>query len=142
MTRSATDVMRDIVYAAVADAIAAMKAASKGVPNTLLRDLNAVHANATFADLPAELQAAIQASVGAAFSRLLREGYVVAPSDAVNPRPPRRDAPRPGGGGPGRGHVRGGRPPRGSQGGHKPGGNDGNRPNRSGRPPRAPRPNR
>lgn len=88
MNRSATEIMQDVVAAAVLDALAALKAASKGVPNTLLRDLNAIHANTTFADLPAELQRAIEASVRAAFTRLLREGYAVAPAAAAAPARP------------------------------------------------------
>jgi hypothetical protein len=88
MTKSATDVMQEIIYAAVVDSLDALKAASKGVPNTMLRELNAIHANATFADLPKELQAAITASVRGAFNRLLKEGYSVAPRDAAPARPP------------------------------------------------------
>jgi hypothetical protein len=133
--------MQDIIYAAVIDGIQAMKAASKGLPNTLLRDLNAVHANTTLADLPPELQAAVQSSVRAAFTRLLKEGYSVTPSQPAPPRPqaprgeriaprgerpqrptgdrpPRRDGPsRPAGDRPARpGAPRGGRPPRKPQG--------------------------
>jgi hypothetical protein len=88
MKKSATDLMQEIIFSAVIDSIAAMKAASKGVPNTLLRDLNAVHANTTFADLPPELQAAIGASVRGAFAKLLKEGYSVAPASATPQRPP------------------------------------------------------
>lgn len=141
MTRSATDVMQDIVYAAVIDAIAALKTASKGVPNTLLRDLGAIHANSTFADLPPELQSAIQASVRAAFTKLLKEGYSVGPRGETPPRPA-GSGQRPGGGGPGRPPVvRGGRPPRGNQGDRRPPGGEGDRrPPRGGRPPRKPRP--
>ena len=89
MRKSATDVMQDIVAAAVLDAIAALKAASKGLPNNLLRDLNAIHANTTFADLPAEVQNAVSASVRAAFSRLQKEGYAVSGGEPPAPRPPR-----------------------------------------------------
>jgi hypothetical protein len=88
MTKSATDVMHDIVTAAVLDAITALKAASKGVPNQLLRDLNAIHANTTFADLPDELRAAIGTSVRAAFTRLQKEGYSVSSATAPPPRAP------------------------------------------------------
>jgi hypothetical protein len=114
MTKSATDVMQEIIFAAVVDSLDALKAASRGVPNTLLRDIGAVHTNATFADLPKELQAAITASVRSAFNRLLKEGYSVSPG---RPEPQRRpeqqrrpDQPRrpPSGGAPVR---RGGRPP-------------------------------
>ena len=93
MTKSATDVMQEIIFSAVLDSIAALKTASKGMPNTLLRDLNAVHANTTFGDLPAELQTAISTSVRAAFARLQKEGYVVSNGEAAPPRtpPPRRD---------------------------------------------------
>lgn len=91
MTRSANEVMQEIVYAAIVDALTALKAASKGVPNTLLRDINAIHANSTFADLPKELQDAIAASVRGAFTRLLKEGYSVSTGA---PAPPRRDPPQ------------------------------------------------
>lgn len=137
MTKSATDVMQEVLYAAVVDAIGAMKAASKGVPNTLLRDLNAIHANTAAADLPPELQASLQASVRAAFTKLLKDGYSVAPTGSVTPAPRsaapvRREgghghAPRPGGSGPRPGGDRpagGRRPPRSGPGGGggKPGG--------------------
>jgi hypothetical protein len=137
MTRSATDIMQDIIYAAVIDSIAAMKAASKGVPNTLLRDLNSIHANSTFADLPAELQAAINASVRAAFTRLLREGYSVSPTSSEPLRGPTSHRP----GGPGRPpHPRGGGPPRGGEAGRPPRKDGDRRPPRGGRPGRGPRP--
>jgi hypothetical protein len=129
MRKSATEIMQEIVAAAVLDAIAALKAASKGLPNNLLRDLNAIHANTTLADLPAEVQTAISASVRAAFSRLQKEGYSVSGGEPAAPRPPRpataapagqhrpfrrpppkRDGPAPGGRPPGKGG--GGRPPR------------------------------
>jgi hypothetical protein len=90
MAKSATEVMQEILYSAVIDSISALRASSKGVPNTLLRDLNALHANTTFADLPKELQAAIGASVRSAFARLLKEGYSVSggePRAAPRPRP-------------------------------------------------------
>lgn len=145
MTKSATDVMQEVLFAAVVDAIAAMKAASKGVPNTLLRDLNSIHANTAAADLPAELQASLQASVRAAFTKLLKDGYSVAPTGSVAPQPRsaapvRREgghghAPRSGGSGPRPGGDRSGgggrRPPRGGPGGPgrgpKPGGGGGGR---------------
>ena len=94
MTKSATDVMQEILFSAILDSLAALKAASKGVPNNMLRDLNALHANTTFADLPRELQAAITASVRAAFTRLLREGYTVSSAQAAPPPPPRDRVPR------------------------------------------------
>lgn len=89
MAKSATDVMQEIIFSAVIDSITALKAASKGLPNTLLRDLNAVHANTTFADLPKELQDAIGGNVRAAFARLLKEGYSVAGGEAKAPARPR-----------------------------------------------------
>jgi hypothetical protein len=89
MTKSATDVMQDIIFSASIDTIVALKSASKGMPNTLLRDLNAIHANTTLPDLPKELQATINASVRAAFTRLLKEGYSVSSGQAA----PARGAP-------------------------------------------------
>lgn len=94
MTKSATDVMQEILFSAILDSLAALKAASKGVPNNMLRDLNALHANTTFADLPKELQASIASSVRAAFTRLLREGYAVSSAQAAPPPPPRDRVPR------------------------------------------------
>src|SRR3954469_23625304 len=81
MTKSATEVMQEIIFSAVMDAIAALKAESKGLPNTLLRDINSLHANSTFVDLPKGMQSAITASVRTAFNRLLGEGYSVAPAE-------------------------------------------------------------
>jgi hypothetical protein len=128
MTKSATDVMQEVLYAAVVDAIGAMKAASKGVPNTLLRDLNAIHANTAAADLPAELQTSLQASVRAAFTKLLKDGYSVAPTGSVTPQrspaPVRREG--------GHGHTS--RPQRAGGGGPRPGGD---RPGGGRRPPRS-----
>lgn len=127
MKKSATEVMQEILFSAVVDSIGALKGASKGLPNTLLRDLNAIHANATFADLQGELQVAITASVRTAFARLLKEGYSVSPIDGVWPRPPRplpETAPR---------GARGKPPPKRSPG-------EGRRPPRpGGPPPRKPR---
>ena len=89
VTKSASEVMHDVIVAAVIDGLGALRAASKGVPNALLRDLGAIHPNTTFQDLPAELQASIQTSVRAAFTRLQSEGYTVLnPKVAgVTPRP-------------------------------------------------------
>ena len=113
MTKPAAEVMQEILFSAVIDSLAAFKKASKGLPNTLLRDLGAVHPNTTLRDLPEEVQAAIATGVRAAFTRLMREGYSVAPAGSAPPPP------RPGGfprdrGGPPRAPVgqpgRGGRP--------------------------------
>ncbi len=126
MTKSATDLMQEILFASLIDAIGALRASSKGVPNALLRDLNAIGPNTGFADLPKELQASLGASVREAFNRLLKEGYSVSPGRPTPP--PSRPAPnftrpssRPGGDRP---RPSGDRP--------RPGG--GNRPNRGPRP--------
>ena len=134
MPKAATDVMQAIIFAAVADAFDALKAASKGVPNTMLREIQAVHRNATFADLPRELQDAINASVRAAFTQLLKEGYAVAPSQGHGSRPldrvPERERrERPPGGGDDR------RGPRGSRGSRRrPGQGPGHGPKPGGKP--------
>ena len=94
MPRAATEVMQSILFSAVLDAIAALKAASRGMPNQLVRDLQAIHPNITFADLPKELQDAIVSNTRAAFSQLLKEGYAVGPRDQMAPaRPPLRHPP-------------------------------------------------
>jgi hypothetical protein len=130
MRKSATEVMQELIAAAVLDAVAALKAASKGLPNNLLRDLNAIHANTTVGDLPAEVQTAIGASVRAAFSRLQKEGYSVSGGEPAGPRPPRPSAP------PGTSHRPFRRPPpkRDGAGPGRPPGKGG------GRPPRKPPP--
>ena len=79
MARAAQDVMQSIIFSAVLDGLAALKKASGGLPNQLLRDVQAIHANVTFADLPKELQDAIAESTRAAFTQLLKEGYAVGP---------------------------------------------------------------
>ena len=83
MQRAASDVMQSILLSAVIDALEAMKAASKGVPNLMLRDLQSVHRNTTFADLPKPVQDSITQSVRAAFTQFLKEGYAVGPKQAV-----------------------------------------------------------
>jgi len=131
MTKSATEVMQSIIFSAIIDAVEALKASSRGVPNTLLRDLQTLHPNTTFADLPKELQAAIGESTRAAFARLLKEGYSVGPRgeqqqsrpmDRV-PERQRRDARPERRAPPGRGPRPGGRP-----GGGRPGGKPGGKP--------------
>ena len=71
--------MPAIVFSAVLDAVEALKRASGGLPNQLLRDVQAIHRNVTFADLPKELQDAIVESTRTAFTQLLKEGYAVGP---------------------------------------------------------------
>jgi hypothetical protein len=114
MQRAATEVMQAIIFSAVLDGIAALKRASGGLPNQLLRDVQAIHANVTFADLPKELQDAIAETTRTAFTQLLQQSR---PIDRV-PERDRRGPPR----GPGQGHRRGGRPPKGGGNGGKPGG--------------------
>ena len=129
MPRAANDVMQSIIFSAILDGLAALKRASGGLPNQLLRDVQAIHPNVTFADLPKELQDAIVESTRAAFTQLLKEGYAVGPRQQVQPTrpmdrvperprhgpgsPDRRGPPR----GPAPGHRRGGRPPKGGGGG-------------------------
>ncbi len=132
MAKSATEIIQDVINASVVDAIVALKGASQGLPNALLRDLNAIHANTAFGDLPPAVQKAVSTSVRDAFARLQREGYVVAEDRSVQPskpRPPgttvpdrhapdrepfrqRRGPPKPGGS-----PKRGGRPRPGAPGG-------------------------
>ena len=139
MTKAASDVMQDVLIDAVVEAVEALKAGSGGLPNNLLRDLQAIHRNAAFTDLPKALQDSIAQSVRSAFNQLLREGYAVGPKGEMQSRPPldrvperdrrgtperrfvrktpgRRGPDRPGGTGPGKGP----RGPRGGGGGGKP----------------------
>jgi hypothetical protein len=139
MPKAAADVVRSVLFSAVIDAIEALRASSKGLPNNMLRDLQSIHRNTAFEDLPKEVQDSIAKSVHSAFGELLKEGYAVGPRAAVqqsrpmdrvpererrgppNDRrgPPRGHRPRgpggprkgPGGNGPGKG-PRGSRPPR------------------------------
>jgi hypothetical protein len=130
MPRAANDVMQSILFSAVLDAVAALKAGSGGLPNQLLRDVQAIHPNVTFADLPKALQDAIVGSTRSAFSQLLKEGYAVGPRGQVQAtrpldRVPERERRGPPSGdrrGPPRGPGRGPRPGGGKPGGGKPGG--------------------
>ena len=126
MQRAANEVMQSIIFSAVLDAIAALKAASGGLPNQLLRDVQTIHPNVTFADLPKQLQDAIAESTRAAFTQLLKVGYAVGPRQQMQATRPmdrvperdrrvpndrrtvrqgqgRRGPPRPDGDGPGKG---------------------------------------
>ena len=132
MPKAASDVMQDVLIDAVVEAIEALRASSGGLPNNLLRDIQGIHRNAAYADLPKALQDSINQSVRAAFNQLLKEGYAVGPKGEMQSRPPldrvperdrrgtperrfvrktpgRRSPDRPGGGGPGKG-PRGPRP--------------------------------
>ncbi|MEQ7872670.1 hypothetical protein ABDK56_01500 [Sphingomonas sp. ASV193] len=139
MQRAASEVMQGILFSALVDAIAAAKAAAGGVPNVMLRDLQSLHPNTAFADLPRPLQDSIRESVRSAFAQLLKDGYVVGPKGTVQTSRPldrvpererrdpgdRRDNRRtPGRRGPGTPGPRGPRPggggPRGGGGGAKP----------------------
>ena len=135
MPRAAHDVMQSIIFSAILDGIAALKRASGGLPNQLLRDVQAIHPNVTFADLPKALQDQMAESTRAAFTQLLREGYAVGPRQQMQtsrpidrvperqrpgssdrrgpPRGPRRpqgDGPNKGPRGPGGGPSGSGRP--------------------------------
>jgi hypothetical protein len=79
MPRAANDVMQSIIFSAILEGIAALKRGSGGLPNQLLRDVQAIHPNVTFADLPKALQDQIAESTRAAFTQLLKEGYAVGP---------------------------------------------------------------
>ena len=83
MVKAASDVMQSVLIAAVVEAIEALRASSGGLPNNLLRDLQGVHRNAAFADLPKALQDSINQSVRTAFNQLLKEGYAVGPKAEV-----------------------------------------------------------
>src|SRR3569832_1083952 len=135
MARAANDVMQSILFSAVLDGVAALKRASGGLPNQLLRDVQAIHPNVTLADLPKALQDQIAESTRAAFTQLLKEGYAVGPRQQMQqsrpmdrvPERDRRGPPR----GPALGHRRGGPPPKGD-GPDKPGGG----PSRPRKPPK------
>ena len=128
--------MQSIIFSAVLDSIAALKRASGNLPNQLLRDVQAIHPNVTFADLPKALQDQIVETTRAAFTQLLKEGYAVGPRQQMQQsrpidRVPERDRRGPPRGLP-QGQRRGGRPPRGD-GPDKPRGGPGGSPG-GGRP--------
>ena len=80
MPKAASEVMQSILIAAVTEAIEALKAGAGGLPNNLLRDIQSVHPNAAFAELPKGLQDSINLNVRSAFNQLLKEGYAVGPN--------------------------------------------------------------
>jgi hypothetical protein len=135
MPRAANDVMQSIIFSAVLDALAALKRGSGGLPNQLLRDVQAIHPNVTFADLPKALQDQIVESTRTAFTQLLKEGYAVGPRQQMQvsrpmDRVPERQRERPGDRrGPPRGPGRGARP-----GGNGPGKGPGKGPGAPSRP--------
>ena len=101
MPRAANDVMQSIIFSAMLDGLAALKRGSGGLPNQLLRDVQAIHPNVTFADLPKALQDQIVESTRTAFTQLLKEGYAVGPRQQMQAsrpmdRVPERSRDRPG----------------------------------------------
>jgi hypothetical protein len=140
MPRAANDVMQSILFSAILDALAALKTASRGLPNQLLRDVQAIHPNVTFADLPKELQDAIVASTRTAFTQLLKEGYAVGPKQAMQATRPMDRVPERERRGPAeRRDIRRTPGRRGPGGGGRPGGAPGGAP-KGPRPPKKPRP--
>jgi len=123
--------MQSILFSAVLDGLAALKRASGGLPNQLLRDVQAIHPNVTFADLPKELQDQLAESTRAAFTQLLKEGYAVGPREQVRTTRPMDRVPERQRHSPGPSDRRG--PPRGQRRG--PGGGEG--PNKGPRGPGA-----
>jgi hypothetical protein len=128
--------MQSIIFSAVLDGLAALKRGSGGLPNQLLRDVQAIHPNVTFADLPKALQDQIVETTRSAFTQLLKEGYAVGPRQQMQAsrpmdRVPERQRDRPNDRrGPPRGPGRGPRP----GGGGNPGGRPGGKPG-GGKPP-------
>jgi hypothetical protein len=126
--------MQSIIFSAVLDGLAALKKGSGGLPNQLLRDVQAIHPNVTFADLPKDLQDAIAESTRAAFTQLLKEGYAVGPRQQMQQsrpidRVPERQRHAPGSAdrrGPPRGPRRTGTPSGNGGGDDKPRGGPGN----------------
>lgn len=126
MPKAAVDVVRSVLFSAVIDAIEALRTASRGMPNTMLRELQTIHRNTAFEDLPKEVQDSIAQSVRAAFNELSKEGYAVGPRAAIQQSRPmdrvpererrgpndRRGPPRGPRRGPGGGKGPGGGPPR------------------------------
>ena len=122
MPRAATDVMQSIIFSAVIDAVAALKRASGGLPNQLLRDVQAIHPNVTFADLAQGASGPDRRKHAGGVHALLKEGYAVGPRQQMQAsRPmdrvperqrPTRRSPRSSARAR-RGHRRGGRPPKG-----------------------------
>ena len=134
MPKAAADVVRSVLFSAVIDAIEALRASSKGLPKNMLRDLQSIHRNTAFEDLPKEVQDSIAQSVRSAFGELLKEGYAVGPRAAVQHSRPMDRVPERPRHGPGHQDRRG--PPRGPRRG--PGGNGPNKGPSGGRPPRKP----
>jgi hypothetical protein len=120
MPRAANDVMQSILFSAVLEGIAALKRASGGLPNQLLRDVQAIHPNVTFADLPKALQDQLVESTRGAFTQLLKEGYAVGPRQQMQVTRPLDRVPERQHRGPGspdrRGPPRGPRRPEGNRG--------------------------
>lgn len=127
MPKSAAEVMQDVLVDAIVEAVEALRSGAGGLPNNLLRDIQGIHRNAAFADLPKPLQDSVAQSVRAAFNQLLREGYAVGPKAEIQSRPPLDRVPErerrvptdrrqvrngPGRRGPGKGPRPGGGPPR------------------------------
>ena len=138
MPKAAADVVRSVLFSAVIDAIEALRASSKGLPNNMLRDLQSIHRNTAFDDLPKEVQDSIVKSVHSAFGELLKEGYAVGLRAAVQQSRPMDRVPERERRGPPndrRGTPRGHRP-RGPGGSGK--GPRGSGPGKGSRPPRKP----
>jgi hypothetical protein len=94
MSKSANEIVQEALFSSLIEAVTALKAG--GTPNTILRDLSAIHANTSMDSLPDGVQKALQAGVRDTMARLQKEGYVIAPKvlpakrETFAPRHPRR----------------------------------------------------
>ena len=86
MSKSATELMQDVIFSAVVESISSLKLGVKNAPNMLLRDINAIHANSTLADLPPSLQDSIRESARNAFLALKKEGYSISSNTVTQTR--------------------------------------------------------
>ena len=94
MQRAATDVMQSIIFSAVLDGIAALKRSSGGLPNQLLRDVQAIHATSTFDDLPKALSGRNRPEHARRVHQLLKKAMRVGPASRCSNRARSTGSPR------------------------------------------------
>lgn len=85
MNKPLAELMQNVMFSAVLETVTAMKQSVNNAPNMLLRDINSIHANSTFEDLPKPVQDAIKDSARNAMLSFRKEGYSITTSTPPTP---------------------------------------------------------
>jgi hypothetical protein len=76
---SSHQLMSEIIQRAASAILEALKREHKGNQNLIIRDIMALHSNATYEDLPEYVKKAVQETTAAMFGYINKHGFVLIP---------------------------------------------------------------